>query len=68
MEVANEFVATDDSISLLKTTPEREIVGVRVMKAVFDFTAVTISNKPCEHQYDWNNNNTNISTTKKFQK
>lgn len=38
------------------------------MKVVFDFTATTISNKSCEHQFDWNNNNTTIYTTQKLSK
>ena len=60
--VTDEYVATNDSISLFKTTPGRENVEVWV-KVVFDFIAITTSNKSCEHQYEWSNNNTNISTT-----
>ena len=30
---------------------------------MFSFIATTTSNKSCEHQYEWSNNTTNISTT-----
>ena len=67
MEVANESVTTDNSISLFRTTPSQKNEGVWV-KAVFDFVATTTSNRSCEHQYDWNNNTTNISTTRNISK
>ena len=38
------------------------------MRAVFSYITTTTSNRPCEHQYDWNNNNTNIYTAPKHSK
>ena len=64
VEVAN-YVATDDHISLFKTTPKRKNVGVWVIKTVFDFTTATTGTKSCENLLDWNNNNTTIYTTTK---
>ena len=43
VEVTCEYVAFNDSISLFKTTPTREKVGVW-MDTVFNFTATTTSN------------------------
>ena len=67
MERATESIATNDTLSLFKTTPGLKNVGVWV-KAVFDFITTTTSNKSCEHQYDGNNNTTNIYTAPKYSK
>ena len=68
MEVTYESVATNNSISLFKTTPICEKVGVWVIKTVFNFTATTTSNNFCENLLDWNNNTTTIHTTSKCSK
>ena len=61
VEVTNESVVANDSISLFKTTPTRENVGMWVIKTVFTFTTATTSNNNfCEKLLDWNNNTTTI--------